>query len=184
MASAGKLLFCLASVKGLSFMRLSIPLSLLLFAPTAVYAQIETADPPPAPAYSVVPVPSQLELSKLVWSIMVEVHHSNISGNYSVLRDLSAPAFQIQNDPARLTAIFSSLRQQNIDLSNVLLVAPSFTAPPRMVQSDVMRIVGFFGLRPKAIYFDLHFQWVQGRWRLYGIAINPASLPNSLPQSK
>ena len=144
-------------------------------------AQVQTANPPPPPPYSVVPVPSQLELSKLVWSILVEVHHSNVSGNYSVLRDLSAPAFQIQNDPARLTGIFANLRQQNIDLSNVLLVAPSFTSPPRMVQPDVMRTVGFFGLRPKAIYFDLQFQWVQGRWRLYGISINPVSLPTEQP---
>ena len=156
-------------------------LMVLFGATSPAHAQVQIANPPPPPNYSVVPVPSQLELSKLVWSILVEVHHSNISGNYSVLRDLSAPAFQIQNNPARLTDIFSSLRKQNIDLSNVLLVAPSFTAPPRMVQPDVMRTQGFFALRPKAIYFDLHFQWVQGRWRLYGISINPVALPNEQP---
>lgn len=158
--------------------RLALALAVVGGLAAPLSAQIPIANPPPPPEYSLVPVPSQIELSKLVWSILVEVHHSNISGNYSVLRDLASPAFQIQNDPARLTAIFAALRAQNIDLSNVLLVSPSFTEPPRMVQSDVLRTVGFFALRPQAIYFDLQFQWVQGRWRLYGIGINPVALPS------
>jgi hypothetical protein len=52
------------------------------------------------------------------------VGHANRSGNYSVLRDISAQNFQISCNPARLTEIFSGMRKSNIDLSTALLVPP------------------------------------------------------------
>ena len=63
--------------------------ALALAAP--VHAQTQAAQPP----ISVEPVPSELELAKLLWSTMTAVHHANLSGNYSVLRDTSANGFQI-----------------------------------------------------------------------------------------
>src|SRR5690606_8462164 len=60
------------------------------------------AQPPP----SAQPVPGSLELAKLIWSTIAAVDHANRSGNYSVLRDISAQGFQINNDPSRLAEIF------------------------------------------------------------------------------
>jgi len=137
---------------------------------------------PQAPAPSSVPVPDELQLSKLVWSTMVAVDHGNIAGNYSVLRDLSAPGFQINNDAAQLTQIFANLRAQNIDLSNCLLLTPTFTRTPSIVQPGVLRLQGYFGLRPVAIEFDLYYQWVGGRWRLFGVSINPVPLARVQPE--
>lgn len=112
---------------------------------------------------------------------MAAIDHANLAGNYSVLRDLSAPNFQVLNDSARLTAIFSSLRATGIDLSNALLLTPTLTAAPRLPQRDVMELRGYFGLRPTAINFEIYYQWVAGRWRLYGVGITPASLSSALP---
>ena len=128
----------------------------------------------PPPAQSNAPIPGELELAKMVWSTMAAVDHANRAGNYSVLRDLAAPGFQIANDAAKLTQIFANLRASNVDLSNTMLLAPTYRAPPRMVQPDILQVQGFFGLRPTAIAFDLYYQWVQGRWRLFGVSINPA----------
>ena len=72
----------------------------------------------PRPPASSVPVPGELELAKMIWSTLAAVDHANQAGNYSVLRDLAAPGFQINNDPARLAEIFASLRASRIDLSN------------------------------------------------------------------
>lgn len=130
---------------------------------------------------SSVPVPGDLELAKMVWSTMAAVDHANRSGNYSVLRDLSAPGFQIANDPARLTQIFANLRSANVDLSNTLLLAPTYRSAPRMVQADLLQVQGSFGLRPTAIGFDLFYQWVQGRWRLFGVSIGPAQIATQQP---
>jgi hypothetical protein len=133
------------------------------------------------PPVSAVPVPGELELAKLVWSTLAAVDHANQAGNYSVLRDLAAPGFQINNDPAALAQIFSSLRASRIDLSNALLLAPTYTAAPSVVQPGIIRVQGYFGLRPTAINFDLYYQWVGGKWRLFGVSIAPTMIAREQP---
>lgn len=119
------------------------------------------------------PIPGELELAKLIWGTIAAVDNANQSGNYSVLRDLSATGFQVNNNPARLSEIFAGLRSSKIDLSNALLVAPSYTAPPQMVQPDVLYLRGYFGIRPTSVEFELYYQWMAGKWRLYGVSIVP-----------
>ena len=143
-----------------------------------VAAQQQTAGMAPI---ATVPVPNDLEINKLVWSTMLAVDNANVAGNYSVLRDLSAPGFQINNDPARLTQIFSNLRNNRIDLANTVLLAPTYSAAPRHPAPDALELQGYFGLRPTAIQFDLIYQWVGGRWRLNGISILPATINNVMP---
>ena len=144
----------------------------LAFAGLPASAQTGSAQPPP----SIRPVPDQLELSKLVWSTILAVDHANRSGNYSVLRDMSAQGFQINNDAARLAQIFAGLRQSRIDLSNALLVPPSYSEAPKLVQDGVFEVKGAFLLRPTSIRFDLFYQWEQGRWKLFGIDIQPMTM--------
>ena len=154
----------------------------LAVAPVAALGQV--AGQAGRPAVSSQPVPSELELAKLVWSTMAMVDHANRSGNYSVLRDTSASGFQIQNDPSRLAEIFAPIRALRIDLSNALIVAPTYTMGPSLLQADVFRVQGYFPLRPTPIFFDLYFQWEQGRWKLYGITVQPGSItqPVAPPQ--
>ncbi len=147
----------------------------------AVSAVPVVAQQAPRPPASAVPVPGELELAKMIWSTMSAVDHANQAGNYSVLRDLAAPGFQINNDPARLAEIFASLRASRVDLSNTLLLAPTYLSAPQMVQADVLRVQGYFGLRPTAINFELLYQWVGGRWRLFGVSISPASIATQQP---
>ena len=133
--------------------------------------------PPPSP----MPVPNELELAKLIWSTMSAIDSANLSGNYSVLRDVSAPAFQINNDASRLSKIFENLRTSGVDLSNTMLLAPTYSTAPVIVQQGVLHVKGYFGLRPTAIGFDLYYQWSSGRWRLFGVSIVPASMANIQP---
>ncbi|MDP8994892.1 MAG: hypothetical protein M3N07_07935, partial [Pseudomonadota bacterium] len=58
-----------------------------------------------------------LTVSRLVWSALAALDHANQTGNYSVLRDLGAPAFQANNSAATLAAIFEAVRAQRVDLS-------------------------------------------------------------------
>ncbi len=171
-----------------------LPVAFGLFIAAAPPVMAQQASPPAArPAPSSVPIPDALQLNKLVWSTMAAVHHANLAGNYSVLRDLSATGFQVRNDSASLGQTFSSLRQSGIDLSNTLLLTPTFSAPPKMLGPTVMQLRGFFGLRPTAIGFDLVYEWSAGRWRLFGVSISPANLaqiqpasapPNAAPSTK
>lgn len=127
------------------------------------------------------PVPDQLELSKLIWSTMLAVDHANRSGNYSVLRDLGSQGFQINNDAARLGQIFAGLRETRIDLSNTLLVPPTYFEPPRQVQPGILEVKGVFQIRPTSIRFTIYYQWEQGRWKLFGIDIVPLAMVEAMP---
>lgn len=144
-------------------------------------AQQRAAQPAVQPPPSIRPTPSGLELAKLLWSTVAAVEHANTSGNYSVLRDISAQRFQINFDPARLTEIFSGLRRLNIDLSNALLVPPTYYEAPQMISDDAFRVRGIFQLRPISIGFDVYYQWEQGRWKLLGIDLQPQQM-NELQQ--
>ena len=154
------------------FARLVLASLALAALPVSAFAQGQ----PNRPAISSQPVPSELELAKLVWSTMAMVDHANRSGNYSVLRDTSASGFQIQNDPSRLAEIFAPIRSLRVDLSNALIVAPVYTGGPALLQADVFRVQGYFPLRPTPIFFDFYFQWEQGRWKLFGISVQPGSM--------
>jgi hypothetical protein len=151
-------------------------IALVLSVPAAAQAPAGVQPPP-----SMRPVPDQLEMSKLIWSTMLAVDHANRSGNYSVLRDMAAQGFQINNNPATLAQVFAGIRDQRIDLSNALLVPPTYTETPRQVSADVFEVKGVFQLRPTSIFFDLFYQWEQGRWKLYGIDIQPVAMVSEMP---
>lgn len=140
--------------------------------------------PPGLPPAAIRPVPDQLQLAKLIWSTMVAVDQGNKSGNYSVLRDISSTGFQINNDPAKLAQVFANIRSSRIDLSDALLVPPTYTIAPQQIQADVFRVQGVFSLRPIAIAFDLYFQWERGEWRLYGIDIRPLAMNETLNSTR
>jgi hypothetical protein len=123
-------------------------------------------------AVAAAPVPDELTLSKLLWSTMAAVDQANKTGNYSVLRDLGSTGFQANNNAASLAAVFAAIRTQRIDLSNTLLVAPTYEFRPAMIEPGILRMRGRFPLRPTAIGFDLIYEWQDG-WRLHGVSIVP-----------
>lgn len=123
--------------------------------------------------------PDSLTVSKLVWSTLAAVDHANITGNYGMLRDLGAPGFQANNTAATLAGTFQAIRNQRVDLSNTLLLAPTYDFAPVIVQGGLLRARGRFTLRPVAVGFDLLYSYVAGRWQLFGIAVVPLPMPNT-----
>jgi len=159
-------------------------LACILGTPAAAQQTQQTtqgAQPSIQPPPSLRPTPGALELSKMIWSTIAAVDHANRSGNYSVLRDISAQGFQINNTPAQLGQIFTGLRNLQVDLSNALLVPPTYTVAPQLVQEDVFRVQGVFQMRPISIGFDLYYQWEQGRWKLVGIDLQPLQMTTEAP---
>ena len=60
----------------------------------------------------------------LIRSTLLTLNDANNSGNYSVLRDLSAPNFQARYSAADLAVIFTDLRSRNFNLFAAALIAP------------------------------------------------------------
>jgi len=118
----------------------------------------------------------------LVRSTLMMLNDANRSGNYTVLRDLAAPAFQHRNSAADLAQIFSDLRSRKFDLFAVSFAAPQFNPEPSLEADGKMHLAGFFPTRPLQIKFDLTFQSVDGQWKLFAIAVATPAAPKQQSQ--
>lgn len=118
-------------------------------------------------------------LAMLIKSTLVAVQHANVTGNYSVLRDLGTSAFRDNNDQARLTAIFSNLRGRGLNLNPVLMLLPYLSRPPEFTPQGQLRLVGYFATQPLRIEYDLLFAQTDGTWRIDGIDVNAVPQENN-----
>ena len=145
-------------------------------------AQAPPAAIPSAPAATAQPVlmPSAETLVILIRSSLLALAHANETGNYTVLRDLAAPTFQNANTAARLSAIFASLREQNVDLQIAAAVTPQLMQEPLITPQAMLVVTGFLPTQPQQINFQLSFQPVNGRWRLFGLNVQSGA-PNGSP---
>ena len=130
------------------------------------------AAPAPQPPQASYPLPDNLVTSKLLWSTMAAMDHASDTGNFTVVNALGTSGFRSRNTPATLAAVFTTLRNQRVDLSDALLVSPTFELAPHMITPTAFRMRGIFPLRPTSIAFDLVFAWESG-WRLDAIAVLP-----------
>lgn len=116
----------------------------------------------------------------LVRSSLLALDHANKTGNYTVLRDLGSPQFQLNTD-ARLAEIFAPQRRDNLDLSGVAALDPQLTLMPQIEANGMMRIKGFFPSIPAQVNFELLYAPVNGQWRLFGLSIGLASSAPAAP---
>ncbi len=123
------------------------------------------------------PKPAQIDRNGviiLVRSALLALDQANKTGNYTVLRDLGAPAFQV-NTAARLAEIFVAQRRDNVDLSGVAVIDPQLSLLPQIEANGMMRMAGFFPSVPTQVNFELTYAPVNGQWRLFGISVNLGS---------
>jgi len=160
---------------------LGVALLLASVAPGMVLAQAPKSPPPtspPATAASKPALPVGVEQALyLIRSTLLTLHDANRTNNYSVLRDLAAPDVQTRNTAADLSQVFADLRQRKVDLSGVALAAPQLTAPPSLDANRMLRLVGYVPTTPLQINFELLFQNVEGRWRMFAIAVTTPPAP-------
>ena len=145
----------------------------------------KSAPAPPRPAAQQKTMPVSIEQALyLVRSTLLTLNDANLSGNYTVLRDLAAPDFQARNTAADLAQTFSDLRRRNFDLYGAALLAPQLTVVPALDQSGMLHLAGYIPTRPQQINFDLVFQVVGNRWRLYSISIATPEAAPAQPQAQ
>jgi len=137
------------------------------FAPFGAAAPAPASAPPTARK-----VPDDTALITLIRTAIVCLNQANATGDYSVLRQIAAANFQNSNSLDKLTAAFTALRQRNLDLSPVTVIAPRLFKKPAIDDNGYLRLTGYFPTRPEQVNFDLAFQFEGGRWRLFGIGVN------------
>lgn len=173
--------------------RVVLVLALLLGGMSGVRAEANQAAAPsaqqPTRATSPAPdtrIPDGPVLSVLIRRTLLTLNDANLTGNYTVLRDLAAPGFQSANDAARLAVIFTNLRERKIDLSPIIYFDPKLVRAPQIDANGMLRVSGFIPTEPEQVNFDLLFQLVDGRWRLFGLAVNTSptaatAMPSAAP---
>jgi hypothetical protein len=107
----------------------------------------------------------------LIRSTLLALDHANKTGNYTVLRDLAAPSFQVANSAARLGEIFAGHRKDRLDLSGVAALEPQLSLLPQIEPGGQMHLAGFFPSAPTQINFELSYAPVDGQWRLFGVSV-------------
>src|SRR5262249_28070838 len=120
----------------------------------------------------------------LVRATQLPLNDATLAGSYTVLRGVAAPDFQARNTAADLGQTFSDLRRRNFDLYGAALLPPQFTVVPALDQSGMLHLAGYIPTRPLQINFDLMFQLVGNRWRLYSISIATPEAAPAQPQAK
>ena len=139
----------------------------------------------PASAQQAAPKPANIDrngVMMVVRSTLIALDHANKTGNYTVLRDIGAPGFQV-NTAARLGEIFAKLRSDKLDLSGVAVIDPQLSLLPQIEANGMMRMAGFFPSVPSQVNFELIYAPVDGQWRLFGISVSVGQAAPVAPSS-
>lgn len=136
--------------------------------------------PPAEAASEIVPItppaegvmPADAQLIALIRNAVVSLNQANMTGDYSVMRELGSPGFREANPPAKLAENFADLRARGIDLSPVVVIEPRLARAPAIDPRGYLRLTGFFPSTPEQVNFDLAFDFNNGAWRLFGIGVN------------
>jgi hypothetical protein len=107
----------------------------------------------------------------LIKNALIAVNQGNLTGNYTVLRDLGNPAFRENNTSADLALIFADLRNSEIDFGAIVQFEPIFSQTPIITEQNIIRTTGYFPTTP-AIEFDIIYQLVNNRYLIDSIAVN------------
>ena len=143
-------------------------------APPATAPKPATSAPKPAAsAQSQVASPDAEKILLLVRSTLSTLNDALQTGNFTVLRDMGAPGFREANTAGRLAYTFAKLAAQGVDLSAVTVLAPQLTEVPTVEpQHQMLHVKGYFPGQPLQIEFEMLYQPVAGRWRLFGLAVS------------
>ncbi len=114
-------------------------------------------------------MPPPAVLLALLRGTLSALNQANVTGNYSVLRDLGAPAFRDANSSAALADRFRMWRERKLDFAAVLLLDAQLARAPAIGPDGALRLSGHFPTAPLRVDFDLVYQPVGGNWRLVAI---------------
>lgn len=108
----------------------------------------------------------------LVRTTLIALHQANVTGNYTVFRDLGSPSFQQKNTNSQLSEVFGPLRKAGVALDMVALFDAQILKAG-LTPDNMLQIAATLASKPVPVQFELVFQDIGGSWRLYTISIGP-----------
>ena len=143
----------------------------------------------PPPSFKSLPKPSPdrasgPEISMLIRTTLVALHQANITGNYTVLRDLGSNSFRTINNPVQLGEIYGKVREAGLNLSLAVLIDPFMLKPPIIDANQVLIIEGYFPTEPLIIIFKMGFRFEFGDWRLLSLSVGAQDAASAARDTK
>jgi hypothetical protein len=140
--------------------------------PGLAHAQFVLPTSPLAQELDAAPtIPDDVRLALMIRNAVIALNQANITGNYTVLREMGTGNFQMTNTPAHLAEVFATLRSRKIDMTPVMVFNPKLTTAPAL-DGQVLRLTGYFPTTPEQVQFDLAYQHAGDQWLLAGISIS------------
>ena len=149
---------------------------------TAAIALVVAISGSPRSADFAAPPPSKLQgdssrlaffLTRTLFSAIIQ---GQLTGNYTVLRDLGTPTFQSTNTAADLSAVFVELENDESDLSETVFLDPEITDVDFFKDRRQIRIRGDYRVRGEKVEFELVYEKATHRfWMIDSIWISTAS---------
>ena len=117
-------------------------------------------------------MPKRPEATALIRSTLVTLNDANLTANYAVLRSRSAPDFQARFSRQYLTSFFKGMRDRGIDLSAAMSRDPMIERARFHTGRKVLQVAGTLDMAPVPLRFIFSYQSIEGRWRIYGLALD------------
>lgn len=130
------------------------------------------AVPLPALGFDEPAIPRGREAAGLIRATLATLNDANMTGNYSVLRAVGAPAFQTRFSVDRLEGMFQDMRDKKVDLSVALALDPEIELARFHTGQKVLQFYGVVKTRPSQMQFLFSYQQSGGTWKLYGLALD------------
>lgn len=108
----------------------------------------------------------------LARSTLLALQHANLTEDYRVLWQLSAPSFQASNSPQRLAGLFAEFRRRRMDLSVAGLADPHWTEAPAIASDGQLKLKGYFPIPGSRLQFDIAFTPLDGLWKMTGLSVS------------
>ncbi|WP_193187160.1 hypothetical protein [Nisaea sediminum] len=117
-------------------------------------------------------MPSEEERDILIVSTLLRFNDANLSGNYSLFREMASLDFQNKNSEQDIARAFASFRQEGVNIEEVAVREILPDEDGETVHDGVLRLSGEIELSRFRMTYLLRFQAERGVWRLYSIDVD------------
>jgi hypothetical protein len=129
-----------------------------------------------------VPLPDQIQA--LVKATMLDFALAVKAKDFIGFYNNIAKFWQARTSPQQLAQIFKSFIDQEIDLTVLDDLTPSFTNKPALNSQGWLEIEGAYPTRPSAVDFILKYKYEEADWKLVGIEVNVSPSRPTLPSQE
>ncbi len=120
-------------------------------------------------------MPGQLAREIMIKATLMTFNDANLTNNYTVFDALASEPFAKQFPPEKLSEVFKSFRDQDIDLAAITAFKPVETPAPMIDSDGFLQMAGYFETTPSYVAYDMSFVGGEdGSWRIIGLNVHLA----------